>query len=431
MTGTKQDSIRVTIFFIGTILTAVSSSGSHANNLPEHTFDFAARIRYADLSSGASDNRNDGKAASRLLRLSLASDWLESTRNVQISSYLEIDRVDTAFKDDHSDAVRFNGQPIFPDVPGTEINQAWIKTSFNDVELTLGRQSIQYDDQRFIGSNSFWQNNQTFDAIHLQRQWLSASKVSYAYISNVNRILGDDADQGLQTSDTIYNFYSGQRPAGIWGDHKQNTHLFRMEINEWDYSQWVSYAYLIDNRDEPSRSADTVGSRYDFRYQPADIKYRVEAELALQNSHNAEKRSERTHYAKLLAGVGYHSLEISTSMERFSSTSGISFSTALGSLHDFHGWADRFSRTPAQGLVDSSLKVKWRHSPWKIDFRYHQFHATEVSQQYGHEFDLDIIFKTGKNQNIQFRFADFHVHREYSGQFRDEKRAIMTYSYNI
>lgn len=431
MTGTKNHSFRTKIVFIGIVLSGGLSSVSYAKSLPEHKFDLGARIRYADLSSEASNTRNNGKAASLLLRFSLASDWFKNTREFQVSSYIEIDRVDTAFKDDHSDAVRFNGQPIFPDVPGTEFNQAWIKTSLNDVELTLGRQSIQYDNQRFIGSNSFWQNNQTFDAAHLQLQWLSASKASYAYIANVNRILGDDASDDLQPSDTIYNFYSGERPTGIWGDHKQKTHLFRLEINEWDYSQWVSYAYLIDNRDEPSRSADTVGSRYDFRYQPSDLKYRLEAELALQNSHNANNMSERTHYGKLLVGVGYRSLEISARIERFSAKSGISFSTALGSLHEFQGWADRFSRAPAEGLIDSSLKVKWRYSPWKIDIRYHQFQATEVSQRYGREFDLDIIFKTGKNQSIQFRFADFHAHSESTGQFRDEKRAIMTYSYNI
>ncbi len=386
---------------------------------PIHDLSVATRVRYADLTS----DQQDGRASSIRLRLELQSQW-----RANLSTHLGIDHVETGFKNDHSDGVRFNGKPVIPDAAGTDLNQAWIRGHIAGTDITLGRQRLAFGEQRFVGGNSFWQNEQTFDALHIEQKWLSRSRASISHITNVNRIFGDDADESLKTSDNNFVANSGLRPEATLGDHKQNTQFLRVEVNEWDYSQWVSYGIFIDNKDAPLLSSDTLGTRYTFKAQASAFKYRIEAEVAYQ--HRTELRNTpSTQYHKLIAGIGYNSLSLSARIEQLTAESGAGFITPLGSLHDFHGWADRFSATPGTGLNDTSLKLKWRSSPWKFDLRYHFFSATENNDDYGEEVDLDIFLKIKQHHHLNLRLADFNAHA--NGLYVDDTRVFFSYSYNF
>ncbi len=401
---------------------AIGIPMAHAENKENasiHDVNVSTRLRYSDLSSG----EQDGKASSIRLRIEAHSQWQD-----YLSTHVGVDHVETGFKDDHSDGVRFNGKPVIPDAEGPDLNQLWIRGNITETTITLGRQRITFDDQRFIGGNSFWQNEQTFDALHIEHKWLSRSRASFSQIMNVNRIFGDDTDETLKTSDINYIANAGARPSATLGDHKQNTQLVRIEVNEWDYSQWVSYGFFIENKDAPVLSSDTLGSRYTFRTQISDFKYKIEAEIAYQ------KRTEldgtpSSRYNKVVAGIGYNSLSLSARFEQLTAESGAGFITPLGSLHDFHGWADRFSATPGTGLNDTSLKLKWRSSPWKFDLRYHFFSSTENNDEYGEEVDLDISLKIKKHHHLHLRLADFNAHA--NGPYSDETRMFFSYSYDF
>ncbi len=384
-----------------------------------HDIDFSTRLRYSDLTS----DEQAGKASSIRLRVEAHSQWQE-----YLSTYIGIDHVETGYKDEHSDGVRFNGKPVIPDAEGTDLNQAWVSGRIGDTHITLGRQRLAFDDQRFVGGNSFWQNEQTFDALHIEQKWLSSSRASISHITNVNRIFGDDADESLKTSDINYIVNAGQRPAATLGDHKQKTQLVHVEINEWDYTQWVSYGVFIDNKNAPILSSDTLGTRYTFRSQVAELKYKFDAELAYQKRTELDQEPS-SQYKKIVASIGYNSLSFSTRIEQLTAPSGAGFITPLGSLHDFHGWADRFSATPGSGLSDTSFKLKWRSSPWKFDLRYHFFSATENNDDYGEEVDLDIFLKIKKHHHLNLRLADFNAHA--NGIYADETRMFFSYSYDF
>lgn len=387
----------------------------------QHTFDYGTRLRYSDLLAG----ENSGKAASWLLRASLNSEWHES-----FSTFVELDHVETALDDDHSDGVRFNEQPVIPDTRGSDLNQMWLAATIGSLNVRLGRQVLEFDNQRFIGSVGFWQNEQSFDALHIKADWLSASSATYTYVDNANRIFGDDADPTLDLDDAIYAATNGQRPAGRLGDHEQNTHLFRAEINEWDYSQWVTYAYFINNQDAPATSNDTLGSRYNFRYQRGGLKYRAEIEVARQERSTIAGKP-RVNYSKLEAGIGVGSLDINVHSERMSTRNDVSFVTPLASLHEFHGWADKLNLAPREGLIDNSLSLKWRRSPWKFDVRYHFFSAAKDSLDYGTELDIDIHFKPKKHHLFHLRYADFRADKDARQRFSDERRVFFSYSYKL
>ena len=58
--------------------------------------------------------------------------------------------------------------PVVPDPESYEVNRFQLtNTSLPGTTLTLGRQRIVLDDQRFVGNVGWRQNEQTFDAFRI------------------------------------------------------------------------------------------------------------------------------------------------------------------------------------------------------------------------------------------------------------------------
>lgn len=100
----------------------------------------------------------------------------------------------------HLGADRFNSlendQTEFPTVADPDIfqvNEVWI--GFNgiaDTDIKVGRQKINLDNQRFVGTVGWRQNDQTFDSISISNESIDGLELSYSYVTDVNRIFGDD-----------------------------------------------------------------------------------------------------------------------------------------------------------------------------------------------------------------------------------------------
>ena len=62
--------------------------------------------------------------------------------------------------------------PVIADPDNTELNQLYVMYAPSAaIRLTLGRQRINYDNQRFFGASSWRQNEQTFDALDFQHKF--------------------------------------------------------------------------------------------------------------------------------------------------------------------------------------------------------------------------------------------------------------------
>lgn len=397
------------------LMFGVALLSSYAQADVEHQVDWGGRSRYANIA-----DENSGQAASLLLRATLDSHW-----NDVISSSVEVDHVNTAFKDDHSDGVRLNEEPLIPDPPGTEINQAFIAITLDNIRANLGRQTINFDNQRFVGGNGFWQNEQTFDAAFVSAKLASNSSFTYAYLANANRIFGDDADKNNPGTGPYANNGDDERPAAFLGDHEHNSHLARLEWNEWDYTRVIAYGYRIDNRDMPSASNNTLGASYNLNYKHNSLKYRVQLEAAQQNRY--EIQADGLNYYLLELGLGINSVEINTHYEILGANEGAAFITPLGSNHNFEGWAGEIGNTPNTGVRDLSLGILWRASPFRIESSYHYFREDESSNTIGREFDLDIAYRPARKHSISLRFASFEPETA-SGNIR---KVYLDYSYNL
>jgi hypothetical protein len=367
-----------------------------------------------------------GKAGSILLRFTLDSAWTEN-----FGTLLEVDGVKSFFNDDHSDGVNLNGKPLIPDVGGAEVNQALVSFNNGNLKINLGRQRINFDNQRFISGSGFWQNEQTFDALLSQIKISSNSSITYAYLANVNRIFGDRAGEYIVIPGS--NFAPPEvreRPIAVLGNYKLNSHLGRLEWNEWDYSRWVVYYYAIDNKDEDVAilSTNTAGMSYEFNAKPNQLKYHLHLEAATQDRTEIIDSARLPYYAAD-ASVNINAYEVGLGYELLSAKNKVAFITPLGALHEFQGWADQFIPAPITGVKDASINFVWRAAPFKIDTRYHTFLSYVDGSKIGNEINIDFIYKPAKKHTLNLRLANF-----ISATQSDEKniqKIYLSYSYNM
>ena len=390
----------------------------------EHDFHFETRLRHAYVEfSRVGEEDLMGRGVSGLFRLGVTSEW-----NDLLKTTIEFDYVETGLQDHHSDFVRFNGKPSILDAPGYEFNEAFVTFGFSWADINLGRQKVNLGNQRFVGSNWFWQNEQSFDGASASVPLLSSSRLIYHYVNNVNSIFGNDADVSLKPDDINYAVLNGRRPGGLLGDQKHNTHLLHLDVKDIDFTTISSYFYSIENDDSPRSSNQTLGASYEYERKWNRIKYMGRIEAALQEQHQIENAEQTSYYFTSL-GVGYGRFETSVRYEVFDSNGEQVFITPLSSIHDFDGWADAAPKS-VLGLQDLSLRVLWRKAPFKIDARYHTFSAEEVEGTFGHEYDVDFIYKPFRHHKVHLRLAKFEVEDDFVGRF-DTFRSYFTYTYSI
>ncbi len=389
-------------FFIA--LGVMSSCASVSWASPKHDWDAAGRARYAEV-----DAAQTGRAVSVLVRGNLDSQWTE-----HFHSFIEADAVASFLRDQHSDGARLNQKPLVQDAEGFELNQAYIAWREDELLIRAGRQRINLDNQRFIGGNAFWQNEQTFDALLAEYLLLGHSRFTYSYIANANRIFGEKADKGD----------IGRTPA-LYGDHAQRSHIGHLEWNGFDYSRLATYAYRMDNQDMPSVSNATYGASYAFHYKRSRIKYRLQLEVAEQK--RFALMPNQLGYLLWDAGVALDAVELNFRHEVLDADNGHLFTMPLGSGQQFDGWAGVASGLAKAGLRHDAVGVVWRRSPFRTDIFRRQFHEVLTDRNIGHEWNVDVSYRPQRKQRLSLRFAQF----EPAGSAQDTRKLFVDYAYNL
>jgi hypothetical protein len=418
MTGNTSASFVGLIASIVLTTAVIPSASALVYELEDHTLELGARARIANVTAD-----NNARAMSFLLRLRAESEWTP-----QLSTLFELDHVELTWQDEFSNGEFFNDRPVVPDVAGTDLNQALLRYSpTNTVQLSLGREAINLGNERFVGTNGFWQNEQTLDTAGFNYEFGFASHFLYRYVDNANRITGNNSGKNLASSDTNFNTNNGQRPAAFLGDHDHDTHLLFAELKEWDYSQVQAYYFDMDIKDATALSNKTLGFRYEYTGRWNNLRTLAHAELALQERTEINNDAILQYY-DLGAGIGYRANEISINYQRLEENNGTSFVTPLASLHNYNGWADKFLSTHSSGLRDYEVQYIWRQNPIKIDARYHSFHTDNNNSKLGEELDIDFSVKLSRHDTVRFRYANF-VSGE--GDYSDETRVFLMYSHHL
>ncbi len=359
--------------------------------------DLRYRYEFVDQDSFA----KNANASTLRLRLNYKTDsWRKWSGFVEFDQVMEV--VANNFNSGSGTSTGDRDQyPVVADPNGTDLNQLYLQYAPNDDWSTrIGRQRILLDDQRFVGGVGWRQNEQTYDGLSLQYGGFEKTKVFYSYITNVNRIYGNDVAAG---------------------DHKQDTHLLNVSVGLSDDWNIVGYTYLIDNDDFAAFSTNTYGLRVNGGVALGEGKLAILGDVARQSDAANAPASFNAGYFRLQGQWTRKDWTLGVGFESLGSDNGQGFRTPLATLHAFNGWADQFLGTPAAGLDDMYLTVGYKIKPWSFQASYHDFSPeTGSGPDYGSEIDLSAGRNLGDRYGLLLKLAAFNAD---SPSFQDTTKA--------
>lgn len=285
-----------------------------------------------------------------------------------------------------------NGRMNFPavtDPTGAELNQAAVFWRGTKARATLGRQRLNFDNQRFIGNSGWRQNEQTFDALDTQFTW-NQSSLRYTYLDRVHRVTGDHA-----------RLHSAR-------EHALDGHV--IHLSRPTHGGTVStYAYLIDNREVPAAASQSYGVRWTT---PSGARLAITLEVARQRDYHTPALDFSHGYRLAEVALATDPLTWRAGWEQLDGDGRHAFQTPLATLHAFNGWADRFTTTPATGLEDRYLSVAgpWAamKSTWVV--AWHDFAPTHASAgRYGAEWNASLVRPLGRGWIALAKVAHYHA----------------------
>ncbi|MBS0663826.1 MAG: alginate export family protein [Verrucomicrobia bacterium] len=299
------------------------------------------------------------------------------------------------------------GRAVIADPVTTELNQLFLAYTRDHTTVTVGRQRLVLDNARFIGDVGWRQNMQTFDAVVLQDQTLGQTTLTYAYLSQVNRVFGD------------------RHPQGKWSSHSQ---LFNGSYRGWSGGTLTGYVYLLDFPNAAANSCATTGvSLAGSLPATPQLKFTYRVELATQSDYGSSPLAYTARYHDVEAGFTHAAGSLALGDERLGSDHNVGFKTPLATLHAFNGWADLFLATPAGGLDDRYLRAT-ANLPGAVALvsAYHWYASDVNAVDLGREFNLQLSRKLTPALTALVKFADF---RHESAAFPDVQKSWVQLEY--
>ena len=305
--------------------------------------------------------------------------------------------------DDFNNTINGRTQyPIVADVQSAEVDQAYLE-SYNipGVALLGGRYLENLDNERYVGSVAWRQNDQTFDGAKATITAVAGVTGLYAYIGNINRIFSDES------------------PVGNLGS---NVHLFHLESKELPFGTLTGYTYLMNIYDADRLSNASYGGFLKGKQPLGDrLTYSYRLEYARQTSYGNEPIDYAVDYARIEQGLSWSGLTTTLIYELLGSDNGIAaFQTPLATGHIFNGFADVFLVTPPTGLQDFYVDARYKASPKSggplsyfdgllLIAQYHEFRSAVQDLHYGSEFDFYAYAPLRNGLYAQFKYANYQA----------------------
>lgn len=346
---------------------------------------FDVRTRYETVSQAGF--ANDAEAFTVRTRIG----WETGSWN-NFKGLIEFDDTRTLNDNDYNDAVgAAEPFPVIADPEVTELNRAQITfTPSSNLTATLGRQRINFDNQRFVVGVGWRQDEQTFDALRFDVN-AGPVKASVAYVDQVNRIFAETADFDSDSVLINASFDTGLRAF-----------------------QPTFFLYSLDFDNSAANSSTTSGLRITGAGDAGGVAWSWSGTYAHQSDYANNPLSFSLSYwgADIQGSVngftgklGYESLE---------GDGAKGFATPLATLHAFQGWTDVFLGTPAGGIDDFFVQAGYTFpqpvgplSNLALMAIYHDFESELTGADLGDEFGLQATAKVTPHVSLIAKYADY------------------------
>lgn len=305
--------------------------------------------------------------------------------------------------------------PIVADPENVELNRIQLQyKGLPKTLITVGRQRINLDDQRFVGSVGWRQNEQTFDAARIEWSGIKGLKADVTYAWSQRTIWGVDG--------------FGARQQVISGDNILANLSYKLKSGTI-----TGFAYVVDQDEAAitylsrpfSLSSQTYGGRAAFSLPLSKaVKLNLLASYARQSDYHRSRIDYATDYWLGEIGIaakgwvltgGYEALGADASARNTVTGAGViaSLQTPLATLHKFNGWADKFLVTPPNGLRDIygsigyTLPKLGKMGALGLLVTYHRYDSDLLSIDYGSEWNAQATLKINKRLSALVKYADY------------------------
>ncbi|MCW1382885.1 alginate export family protein [Novosphingobium sp. KCTC 2891] len=283
-----------------------------------------------------------------------------------------------------------------PDPANVELNRLQIQYRTKQAGLTIGRQRINLDDQRWVGSVGWRQNEQTFDAARAEVS-VGPVMVDATYADSQRTIFGVDAGPRTAYDGNFLFLQAGVKhgPVSVKG-----------------------FAYLLDYdaKEQVGPLAVTLADTQTYGVRAVAalplskaVKLNLAASYAHQSAYKDNPAKFGAEYLAGEAGLAARGWTLTGGYERLGTDKGIALQTPMATLHKFNGWADLFLTTPAAGLEDAYVglaKALPKLNGLTANVTWHTFHSEAGHIHYGDEWDASIGLKVRKVALLA-KYADY------------------------
>lgn len=246
----------------------------------------------------------------------------------------------TKYDNDPSAMLGDSRYEVVADPEQTRFTQGYLQYKMGATTAKAGRQIVNLDNQRFVGSVDWRQMPQSLDAVSVTNTSVAGLTLTGAYVYGYATVFDEPT---WDSKSVILN-----------GSYKVN-----------DMLKVTAYDYMISS-EKGSYGSDTIGLALtgDVPASGAKINYRAEyakqGDASFKTVGTTKAQNDAYYYnlealanvSGVLVGAGYEFLSGSTGTDGKTA-----FSTPLATLHKFNGWADKFLTTPQGGLVDTSATL--------------------------------------------------------------------------
>ncbi|MCB4746946.1 MAG: alginate export family protein [Sulfurovum sp.] len=319
--------------------------------------------------AGASTNRLQLGVQIDLPQIKGLSTYFEGTNVSGLGNYWDLS---TSTRDE----MQF--YQVVADPAQTRITQAYIDYAFGKTLIRAGRQGVNIDNQRFVGTVNWRQMPQTYDAVAVIDNSIKNLNLLAAYVGKVNTIFDKESvkpvKSGFSTASVILHAAYRLTPT--------------LTLTAYDYLiKDITDTYGIAVTGNINEGPIKLNYRLEYAHQTnptLTTPDKITTDVINTNYHNIQANLNINH--GFLIGVQHEVLE--EDKEGMSAP----FKTPLATLHAHNGWADIFLATPDDGLVDMNGMIGYKSNEFGLaKVIYHTFSSNMAGENYGTE--IDMIYK--------------------------------------
>ncbi len=281
---------------------------------------------------------------------------------------------------------------LIADPQTAELNQAYLQYKNFDTVFRAGRQRIIYDNAAFVGNVGWRQNEQTYDALSFVNKSLDGLTLQYAYVGQVNRIFGSDADAPLAPG-----FSNVQ-------DIDARVNLLNASYTGVPGITLGGYAYIMDFPDYHAWDNDTFGlsAKGDL------LGLTLYGEMAWQDQAGVAANDDAFYAHGIITKNLNEMGSLSLGVEHLAA----GFKTPLATVHTMNGFADVTDAARVSGAHNGLTDTYLSHTIpifWGIQWMnvFHIMGDDEISSGYGWEYDSVLTKKFDDNFTAIAKLAYF------------------------